>query len=122
MGGDRPDVGGVHKGGGVALCNACRMCPDENLTVCRALACACMCACVCYFDGLLNALAALIRCLFCCVCFCVCVYWHWACFVLFDDPTDGDSGIRILSCARLSRNIVCVCVCVRVFPWSVALI
>ena len=34
----------------------------------------------------------------------------WTCFVLFDDPTDEDSGTRILSCARLPRNRVCACV------------
>ena len=42
-------------------------------------------------------------------------YWRLTCFVLFDDPTDEDSGIRILSCARLSRNRVCVCVWVWVW-------
>ena len=35
-------------------------------------------------------------------------YWRWTCCVLFDDPTDEDSGIGILSCARLPCNRVCV--------------
>ena len=41
-------------------------------------------------------------------------HWRWTCFVLFDDPTEEDSGIPILSFARLPRNRVCVCVCVCV--------
>ena len=35
-------------------------------------------------------------------------YWRWTCPVLFDDPTDEDSDTQNLSCARLSRNRVCV--------------
>ena len=35
-------------------------------------------------------------------------YGRRTCTVLFDVPTDEDSDTRNLSCARLSRNCVCV--------------
>ena len=47
-------------------------------------------------------------------------YWRQTCPVLFDVPleTDEDSDTWNLSCARLSRNRVCVRVCVCVCGWG----
>ena len=68
---------------------------------------ACVSVCVCAFswDQDVPALSPVLQ---------KGAYWRWTCFVLFDDSTDEDSGIWILSCARLPRNCVCVCVCVCV--------